>query len=54
VETRQFDPLDRLPERPFELVPPGTADPIGAVIETFAEPEVLTGSVPDPAGAAPQ
>ena len=31
--------LDRLPERPVELVPPGTADPIGAVIETMVDPE---------------
>jgi len=54
VETRQFDTLDRLPERPIDLVPPGTADPIGAVIETLADPEALTGSVPDPAGARPQ
>jgi len=54
LETRQFDPLDRLPARPVELVPPGTPDPIGAVIETFADPEALTGSVPDPVGAKPQ
>jgi hypothetical protein len=47
VEVAQFDPLDRLPERPVPLVPPGTADPIGAVIETFADAEVLTGSLPD-------
>jgi cell division protein FtsL len=54
IEARQFDPLDRLPERPVDLVPPGTADPIAAVIETFADSEVLTGSLPDPAGAKPQ
>jgi cell division protein FtsL len=54
IEARQFDPLDRLPARPIELVPPGTADPIGAVIETFADAEALTGSLPDPAGARPQ
>ena len=47
IEARQFDTLDRLPERPFELVPPGTADPIGAVIETLADPEALTGSLPE-------
>ena len=50
IEGTQFDPLDRLPEKPIELVPPGTADPIGALIETMADPEVLTGSVPDPEG----
>ena len=54
VETRQFDPLDRLPDRPVELVPPGTADPIGAVIETLAEPEALTGSVSVPTEAKPR
>ena len=47
-ETRQYDTLDRLPERPVELVPPGTADPIGAVIETLADLDALTGSLPDP------
>jgi cell division protein FtsL len=52
LETRQFDTLDRLPERPVELVPPGTADPIGAVIETLADTDSLTGSTPD--GARPR
>ena len=47
IDARQFDPLDALPSRPVELVPPGTADPIGAVIETFADPDALTGSLPD-------
>jgi len=47
VEARQFDTLDRLPERPVELVPPGTADPIGALVEIFAETAALTGSLPD-------
>ena len=54
VDARQFDTLDRLPERPIELVPPGTADPIGAVIETFADLEALTGSLPESGGAKPQ
>ena len=53
LETRQFDPLDRLPERPVELVPPGTADPIGAVIETLADIDSLTGSTGE-AGGRPQ
>ena len=52
VEARQFDTLDRLPERPVELVPPGTADPIGALVEIFADTEALTGSLPD-GGAKP-
>ena len=47
VAPTQFDTLDRLPERPVELVPPGTADPIGAIIETLADPDALTGSLPD-------
>jgi hypothetical protein len=47
LEVRQYDTLDKLPERPVELVPSGTADPIGAVIETMIDPDTLTGSVPD-------
>ncbi len=53
LETRQYDLLDRLPERPVELVPPGTADPIGAVIETLADIDTLTGSTGE-AGGKPQ
>ena len=49
VEVAQFDPLDKLPERPVQLVPPGTADPIGAIIEIFVDDEPPTGSLPDPA-----
>lgn len=48
VEPRQYDTIDRLPERPIQLVPPGTVDPIGAVIETLVDPDTLTGSVPEP------
>lgn len=47
LDTRQYDPLDKLAQRPVELVPPGTADPIGAVIETMIDPDTLTGSVSD-------
>jgi hypothetical protein len=47
LDIRQYDTLDKLPERPVELVPPGTVDPIGAVIETLADPDTLTGSVPE-------
>lgn len=49
VEVAQFDRLDKLPERPRQIVPPGTADPIGAIIEIFADKEVLNGTLPDPA-----
>jgi cell division protein FtsL len=52
AEIVNYDPLDRLPERPIPIVPPGLADPLGALIETFADPEAVTGSVP--AGARPQ
>jgi hypothetical protein len=46
IEANQFDALDALPERVVPIVPPGTADPIGVLIESTADAEVLTGSVP--------
>lgn len=49
VDVAQFDALQGLPERPKQIVPPGTADPIGAIIEIFADPEALTGTLTDPA-----
>ena len=51
LDPRQLDALDRLPERPAELVPPGTADPIGAVIESLEESDAPTGSVLPPGAA---
>ncbi|HVZ50584.1 MAG TPA: hypothetical protein VG986_01360 [Pseudolabrys sp.] len=45
----QFDSLDNLPERPLQVVPPRSSDPIGAMI---ASPET-TGSVP-PRAPAPK
>ena len=48
IEATQFDSLDRLPEKPVEIVPPGSADPIGALIENMVDPEVVTGGVPEP------
>jgi len=45
AEIVNYDPLDRLPERPIPIVPPGVADPLGALIETFVDPEAVTGSV---------
>ncbi|MGN6410215.1 MAG: cell division protein FtsL [Nitrobacter sp.] len=45
IEATQFDSLKNLPERPPSLVPPGTSDPIGAMIETV-DPDVITGSLP--------
>lgn len=50
LDPRQLDALNGLPERPPELVPPGTVDPIGVVIEKLEEPDGPTGSVP-PTGA---
>ncbi|HET9904035.1 MAG TPA: hypothetical protein VFQ27_10090 [Xanthobacteraceae bacterium] len=47
-----FDTFDNLPERPRPLVPPGTPDPIGAVIESFADTEALSGTLPDPGAKA--
>lgn len=46
IEVAQFDTLDKLPDRPIPIVPLGTQDPIGAIIEKFADDEVVTGSVP--------
>jgi hypothetical protein len=48
IEVNQFDSLDRLPDKPIDIVPPGTADPIGAILETFADPGSVTGSIPNP------
>jgi hypothetical protein len=45
----QFNSLDQLPERPPQLVPPDSADPIGQVIENFQELPASTGSLPDTA-----
>ena len=47
IESTQFDSLDRLPDKPIDIVPPGTTDPIGALIETMVDPEVVNGNVPD-------
>jgi hypothetical protein len=47
VEATQFDSLDGLPEKIVPIVPPGTPDPIGVLIESTADAEVVTGSVPD-------
>jgi hypothetical protein len=44
VEVYQLDKLDGLPARPPPLVPPGTADPIAAIIETYRDDPTGTGS----------
>jgi hypothetical protein len=48
----QFNSFDQLPERPPQLIPPGSPDPIGAVIEKLEEPGPITGSI-SPPGIAP-
>jgi hypothetical protein len=49
IESTQYSSLDQLPERPPELVPPGSQDPIGAFLEDSDASPAATGSV---AGAA--
>jgi cell division protein FtsL len=48
IEATQFDRLDRLPDRPPDLVPPDAADPIAALLD---KPEIIdlpTGKVTVP------
>lgn len=49
IAPTQFDTLDTLPERPLQVVPPRSTDPIAAMIRAGA-PET-TGSVAPPAPA---
>ena len=48
IEAGQFDALGNLPMKPPSIVPPGVADPIGAMIETQTGSEATeaTGSIP--------
>jgi len=48
IESRQFDQLDHLPERPPDLVPPGSPDPIGNLLDGGDTP---TGSIASPRNA---
>jgi hypothetical protein len=48
LDINQYDNLDRLPDKQVDIVPPGSADPIGAILETFADPSSVTGSIPAP------
>jgi len=52
VAPTQFHSLDQLPDRPPQLVPPDSADPIGAIIENSQQPEHAA-SVAAPVAAAP-
>jgi cell division protein FtsL len=45
IEARQFDRLDNLPERPPDLVPPDSADPIGSLLENPTLLELPTSSI---------
>jgi cell division protein FtsL len=45
VEPKQFDRLDRLPERPPDLVPADADDPIGFLIEKPETTDVPTAGV---------
>jgi cell division protein FtsL len=48
IEQRQFDRLDQLPERPADLVPPGTSDPIGFLIALPELGDTPTASITPP------
>jgi hypothetical protein len=50
IDARQFDKFDRLPERPADLVPPDSFDPIGVLLEK-PEADIPTAST-KPAAAA--
>ena len=43
IEPIQFDALERLPVKPIDIVPPGTSDPIAALIEITGDPDVMAG-----------
>jgi cell division protein FtsL len=45
IEARQFDRLDHLPERPADLVPPDSTDPIGSLLENPNLLELPTSSI---------
>jgi hypothetical protein len=44
IEATQFDTVDHLPQRPTELVPPASDDPIGAMIDNM-HGDLPTGSI---------
>jgi cell division protein FtsL len=46
IDPRAYDKLDRLPERPPDLVPPDAADPIGSLLENPAIIDIPTASIP--------
>lgn len=46
IDPRQFDTLRNLPERPPDVVPPNSADPIGSLLENPDVVEITTSSIP--------
>jgi len=52
-QTNQIDSLDNLPMRPPQIVPPGTGDPIAAMLEDISEDlTASTGSIESLLGTA--
>jgi cell division protein FtsL len=51
IEPTQFDSFDRLPERPPQIVPPESNDPISAMIQNSADAEIPTGAIKAPAAS---
>jgi hypothetical protein len=49
IAPTQFDTFNQLPDRPPQLVKPGSSDPIGSIIENLEEPAAPTGSIADSA-----
>ncbi|MBX9773551.1 MAG: hypothetical protein K2Y71_03975 [Xanthobacteraceae bacterium] len=53
IDPRQFDTLRTLPERPPDLVPPDSTDPIGSLLENPDATDVpVTSSIPTAPAAA--
>jgi cell division protein FtsL len=46
IDPRQFDTLRNLPERPPDLVPPDSTDPIGSLLENPDVADIATSSIP--------
>ena len=51
IDPRQIDTLRNLPERPPDLVPPDSTDPIGSLLENPDVTEIPTSSIPAAARA---
>jgi cell division protein FtsL len=51
IDPRQIDTLRNLPERPPDLVPPDSTDPIGSLLENPDVTDIPTSSIPAAARA---